>query len=108
MVTRIQYRALLVPLLIYTVSGAAFYYFVWTAANGDRGLKAKTAYKAEIINLSKELDLLKAEHTELERRKDQLRSATIDSDLLEEQARIRLGRVAKNDVVIFLGKSGTN
>ena len=108
MVTSIKYRAVLVPLLLYAVAGAALSYFGWAADNGNRGLKAKTAYMADIANLTKQLLALKEEHLELERRNVQLRAATIDKDLLEEQARIVLGRVAKNDVMIFVGTTGSN
>jgi len=108
MVTRIKYRAVLVPLLLYAVAGAALSYFGWAADHGNRGLKAKSAYMADIASLTKHLDALKAEHLALERRNVQLRPATIDKDLLEEEARIILGRVAKNDVVVFLGKSASN
>eukprot|EP01037_Dinobryon_pediforme_P006347 gene6347-6414_t len=90
--------------MVYIVSGAALSYFVWAAVNGDRGLKAKRAYMADVASLSKELDYLRATHAAMERRNVQLRAATIDKDLLEEEARIILGRVAKNDVMIFVGK----
>jgi len=108
MVVRIKYRAILTLLVLYAFAGAAFYYFVWAAANGERGLKAKSAYVADISRLSKELEALQTEHAALERRNAQLRPASIDRDLLEEQARIVLGRVAKNDVMIFLNKPSAN
>jgi len=108
MVIRLKYRAIVVPLVIYLVSGAAMAYFVWAAVNGDRGLKAKRIYKAEIASLSAELDSLKADHAKLEHRNAQLRAGSIDRDLLEEEARIVLGRVHKNDILIFLSKTASN
>ena len=108
MAVRLKYRAILIPLMLYIISGAALSYFVWAAVNGDRGLKAKRAYMVDVANLTKELDDLRATHAAMERRNIQLRPASIDKDLLEEEARLILGRVAKNDVIIFLGKSNAN
>ncbi len=108
MLSRIKYRSIITPLLIYMVCGATMSYFVWAAVNGDRGLKAKRAYKVEITALMSELDSLKAEHASLEARNLQLRSGALDKDLLEEEARSVLGRVHKNDLVVFLSKGSNN
>lgn len=108
MAVRIKTRAILKPLAIYIVSAAAIGYFVYTAVNGDRGLKAKQAYQVEISRLNTELSTLKAEHAALEARNIQLRAGAIDKDLLEEEARSVLGRVHKNDMVIFVGKPAAN
>ena len=108
MLPRLKFRTILAPLVIYMVCGATMSYFVWAAVNGDRGLKAKRAYKVEITNLTTELDGLKAEHAALEARNIQLRAGALDKDLLEEEARSVLGRVYKNDLVVFLTKNSAN
>jgi len=56
-----------------------------------------------MAELNKELGDLKAERTHWERRIALLRSDQIDRDLLEERARVMLGRVHKNDLVIITG-----
>lgn len=102
MLNRFKIRAIAMPLMIYAICGVTMSYFVWAAVNGDRGLKAKRAYQTEISGLTSELDALKAEHAALEARNLQLRTAALDKDLLEEQARAVIGRVHKNDLVVFL------
>jgi cell division protein FtsB len=53
--------------------------------------------------LSRELEDARRERAEWERRIALLRSDQIDRDLLEERARVMLGRVHKNDLVIITG-----
>ena len=102
MVVRTRWRAILYPLVLYAFSGAASTYFVWTALNGDRGLKTKVEYKKQIAALRSDLDGLKAEHQLWDHRISLMRSEAIDRDLLEEQARVKLDYVDPRDVVIFL------
>ena len=107
MVIRPAIRAVLFPLLLLTVSGATASYFVWHAINGQRGIKAKEDYLAQMETLQVERATLLREKTALERRVALLRDKTIDRELLEEEARRVLGRVHRNDVVIFLPKENS-
>jgi cell division protein FtsB len=78
-------------------------YFVHHANTGARGLEAKELYNIQAQELSRELDGARKERAEWERRIALLRSDQIDRDLLEERARVMLGRVHKNDLVIITG-----
>jgi cell division protein FtsB len=104
MVIRKRARRVLIPLVLYSISAAVVGYFVYHAHNGARGVEAKKQFEAQADELSKELEDLKRVRSEWERRIALLRSDQIDRDLLEERARIMLGRVHRNDLVIILGE----
>jgi len=101
MVVRTRARAILFPLAFYLVLGVASGYLVWGASNGERGLKAKAEYAAEMTGLQAELKQLQSERGRWERRVNSMRSETVDRDLLDEEARAVLDRVGKNDLVVF-------
>ena len=103
MVVRRRARRFLLPLLLYAVSAAMVGYFVHHANTGARGLEAKERYIVQARELSGELDEARRERSEWERRIALLRSDQIDRDLLEERARVVLGRVHRNDLVIVTG-----
>jgi cell division protein FtsB len=102
MVIRRRVSAILLPFLLYSVSGAAGGYFVWHAINGERGLKTKDEYQRKIAGLNEQLQSLKAERASWEHRIELTNGAAIDRDLLDEEARGLLGRVNKNDLIVFL------
>ena len=66
-------------------------------------LEAKRELKIKAYELGQELETAKVERQQWERRIALLRSDQIDRDLLDEQARIMLGRVHRNDLVIITG-----
>ena len=103
MVVRKRARKILIPLALYSVSGLVVGYFVHHANTGARGLDAKRQLKIQERDVAAELDSLKSERAEWERRIALLRSDQIDRDLLEERARSLLGRVHRNDLVIITG-----
>ncbi|HEY8579384.1 MAG TPA: septum formation initiator family protein [Beijerinckiaceae bacterium] len=102
MVIRRRLRSILIPLALWATSGTVSSYFIWHAVNGNRGLKAKMAYRAEVRELHAEQAELRAERAGFERRVAMLRAEAVERDILEEEARVQLGRVHRNDVVIFL------
>ena len=102
MVTHYRLRAVLLPLMLYCVTGAIGGYFVHTAVNGERGLKAKTEYKRQMAALAQELAGLQAEKAQWAHRVELIGGDTIDRDILDEQARLVLGKVGKNDLAVFL------
>jgi cell division protein FtsB len=102
MVIRRRLRVILFSLLLYNLSGAADAYFIWHAVNDERGLKTNEDYERQIGNLRQDLQGLQDQSRSWGRRIALLSGATIDRDLLEEEARARLGRVDKNDLIVFL------
>jgi cell division protein FtsB len=103
MVVRTRLRAIVIPLFFYLVLGVASGYLVFGASKGDRGLEAKAVYAEQIVALQKELDDVRAERARWRRRVDGMRSESVDRDLLDEEARDKLDRVNKDDLVIITG-----
>lgn len=101
MVIRTRVRAVLIPLVLYGISGAAASFFVWSAANGERGSRAKAEYIQQIAQLEDELASLRKERQNWATRVKLMKPDAIDADLLEEEARYLLNRVDKRDLVIF-------
>lgn len=95
-------RSLLVLGALYGAAGLIAAYFVWHGVNGQRGLKAGVEYEQRIAELRRELDTLMAERGQWERKIALLRGDLIDSDILDDEARVALGRVHRNEVVILL------
>jgi cell division protein FtsB len=105
MIVRRRLRAILFPLCLYALSGAAGGYFVWHAVNGERGLKTKDEYQLKIAGLQTQLRDLQDDRDHWRHRIELVNGAIIDADLLDEEARQLLGRVGKNDLVVFLTKA---
>ena len=101
MVVRNRARKILIPLVLYSISAGLVGYFVHHAHTGARGVEAKRRYKIQTYELTRELESAKTERAEWERRIALLRSDQIDRDLLEERARVMLGRVHRHDLVIM-------
>jgi cell division protein FtsB len=101
MVVRTRLRSIVLPIVFYLVLGVASGYLVWGASNGEHGLRAKLKYDADAEELKTELAGLKEERARWERRVADLRSESVDRDLLDEEAHARLDRVNKDEVLIF-------
>ena len=102
MVVRTRLHSFLFPLMLYCVSGGIGGYFFWHANNGDRGLKVSGEYEKSIAMLQTQLTATKADRQQWQRRIALMTGDVIDRDLLEEEARVTLDRVNKNDLVVFL------
>lgn len=102
MVVRRRLRAVLFPLALYAVAAGVVGYFVHNAKIGNRGLAAKQALKIQIFNTNREMDVARAERQEWEERVALLKADHVDRDLLEERARVILGRVHRNELVVIL------
>jgi cell division protein FtsB len=102
MIVHTRQRAILFPLVLYTVLGLVTSYFVFHATHGDRSLAVKEKLKSDLSALTLTLNALKNERAEWERKVAMLDIKHIDSDLLEEQARNILGFIHKDDVVVML------
>lgn len=103
MVVRRRLRRFLIPLVLYSFAAAVVGYFVHHAHSGARGIEAQQQFEAQAAELAKELEAVRTERQDWERRIALLRSDQIDRDLLEERARVMLGRVHRNDLVIIPG-----
>ena len=99
MVTRQRLKSFLTGLALYTMAAAMIGYFGVNAYTGRYGLNAQVELDQEIISLTSELERLKQERVEGERRVSLLRSDRVDPDMLDERARFQLDYVNPHDLV---------
>ncbi len=92
----------MLPLSLYSLAGVTAAYFVWHGVNGQRGLKIGEEYEQKLEQLRLERNILRLQRMLWESRLALIKGQTVDADILDEEARKRLGRAHKNDVVIFL------
>lgn len=85
------------PLLVM----ALVVYFSYFAVYGTHGLLRWMDLQVQISAKQAEFDRVKAEHEVLEKRVRLMRPESVDPDMLEEQARARLGLTAPDEVVIL-------
>jgi len=102
MIINMRRRRLAVLAVFHACAWSMTAYFVQSAYTGDRGLVAKQEARLKTEHVIEEIEALRAERVEWERRVNQLSGKQIDRDLLDERQRIMLGTVHKNDVVILL------
>src|ERR1700751_2696672 len=104
MVTRKRLRSILNALALYALAALLIGYFGVNAYNGDRGLKAKEAIDRQMATLTAELDRLKAEQVQWQRRIALLKSDDLDPDMLDERARILLDYADPHDLTLMLNR----
>ena len=83
---------------------ALVFYFGYFAVFGKHGLTNLMHLEEEVALKKAELDRIKIERAALEHRVSLLRPQSVDPDLLEEQARAKLGLTEPDEVVILKGK----
>ena len=93
-------RGLALPLVVMSLVA----YFGYFAVYGNHGLVNWIRLQHEIDLKQGELDQVRTERTALEHRVRLLRPESVDPDLLEEQARARLGLSEPDEVVILKDK----
>ena len=101
MVTRKRLRSILTTLGLYVMAALLIGYFGVNAYSGNHGLKAKEDLDQQIATLSTDLDRLKLERAQWERRVALLRPDRLDPDMLDQQARALLDYVAPNDLILM-------
>jgi cell division protein FtsB len=101
MVTRKRLRSILNTLALYALAALLIGYFGINAYNGDRGLKAKEDIDRQMAALTADLDRLKAEQAQWERRIALLKSDDLDPDMLDERARILLDYSDPHDLTLM-------
>lgn len=93
-------RPSLFPLLWLTCSLSIGGYFAFAAVQGDHGIFRRVQIEAETGVLRAELAQLEAERAALENRTRRLSDDFLDLDLLDEQARQRLGFMRPEEFVL--------
>lgn len=78
-------------------------YFSYHAVEGDRGVRAYLQLERQIVEAQSRGDALSAERAALEDRVARLSPSSLDTDLLEERARIVLGYVPADGLVVGAG-----
>jgi len=101
MVTRKRLRSVLTTLGLYVMAALLIGYFGINAYSGNHGLKAKEDIDRQIAALSSELDHLKHERGQWERRAALLRADKLDPDMLDQQARALLDYADPHDLTLI-------
>jgi|HubBroStandDraft_6_1064221.scaffolds.fasta_scaffold232504_1 cell division protein FtsB len=102
MVTRKRLRTIFNTLALYALAALLIGYFGVNAYNGNRGLKAKEDIDRQMTALTADLQRLKLEHAQWERRIALLRSDDLDPDMLDERARALLDYVDPNELTMMI------
>lgn len=103
MVTRKRLRTFLTTLALYALAALLIGYFGVNAYSGNRGLKAQQDIDRQMAVLRADLDRLKLERGQWQRRIALLRSDALDPDMLDERARALLDYVEPNDLTMMTG-----
>lgn len=82
------------------ITAAFLGYFGYHAFSGYYGILSRDRLEAEAEMLSRELETLKHQHADYERRVEMLRSDKLDADLIDVSARRSLNRIRPDEVVL--------
>ncbi len=93
-----QIARMYLPVAVFT---AAALYFIFHLVTGERGLLAYIAIQRELDDASLILSELEVDKIELERDLALLYDTPINVDMLEERARMELGFVRENEMIIL-------
>ncbi len=102
MVIRRRLRAFLTTLGLYVGAALFIGYFGVNAYTGNHGLRAKQDLDQQFAMLSEELERLRLERNEWQRRVALLKSESIDPDTLDERARAVLGYLERRELTYIL------
>ena len=102
MVTRNRFRTVLNALALYTIAALVIGYFGVNAYSGNHGLRARQDLDQQIEQLGAELNSLRAERANWERRVVLLKPESIDPDMLDERARVLLNYADPRDLTLRL------
>lgn len=99
MVTRSRVKAFITGVALYAIAAALIGYFGVNAYTGKYGLNAQQELDAEMVRLTAELQRLKQDRVDAERRVALLRSDSLDPDMLDERIRAQLDFADPHDLV---------
>ena len=104
MVTRPRIRAFFTALGLYVLAALLIGYFGVNAYTGNRGLRARQDLDQQIVAITSQIEEAKAERAQWERRVALLKTDSIDSDMLDERARMLLDDADPRDLVLIVKK----
>jgi len=102
MVTRKRLRTILTALGLYALAALLIGYFGVNAFSGNRGLNAQQDIDRQMAVLGADLDRLKHERAQWQRRIALLKSDALDPDMLDERARALLDYVDSEDLTLMV------
>ncbi len=88
-------------LIVPTITIAFIAYFGFHAYHGEFGIYSKYKLDARVASLRAQLDDIKEQRIELERRVQLLHDGTLEKDMLDEQARRALNLSRADEVTIY-------
>src|ERR1700677_3086572 len=101
MVTRKRLRSILSALGLYVLATLLVVYVGVNAFSGNHGLKAKQDIDLQIASMSAELEKVRLERMQLERRIALLKARRLDPDMLDERARALLDYAHPHDLTLM-------
>ena len=102
MVSHRRRRTILTALGLYVLAALFIGYFGVNAFTGNHGLRAQADLEQQLAAMQQELNGLKAERNDWERRVSLLRPDRIDPDMLDERARALLGLADPRDLTLII------
>ena len=88
-------------LIVPGITAAFLAYFGFHAYHGECGIYSKYKFEARQAELHAQLDAVRGERIELERRVQLLHDGTLEKDMLDEQARKALNMSLADEITIM-------
>lgn len=95
-------------LIVPAISALFLAYFGFHAFHGEFGIYSKYQLEARAIELQAELEKIRAQRIELERRVQLMHDGTLEKDMLDEQARRALNLSHADEITIMLDQGRAN
>jgi len=92
-------------LIVPAIAAIVLAYFGFHAFHGDYGIYSKYRLQARLVELQAELDTLRKQRGELERRVQLLHDGTLEKDMLDEQVRRALNVSHADEITIMRSHS---
>lgn len=102
MVSRKRFHGFLTALGLYAGASLLIGYFAVNAYTGNRGLRAQQDLDFEYAELSQQLERLRAERVYWQKRVEELKSESIDPDMLDERTRAILNYLDRRELTLIV------